>query len=224
MFLARSIKLKIFIVSQIALAILFLSREDYSQERSWVFVGTDERRTKAAYVDPNTQKRSNGNFFVWEKMIWSDASYLIGLVEWDCRQKRSRVVQESLYNQYGELTQLSKNFDWVYMVDETLGAGIYKIVCRNVQNSPQPPLTEAPSVISLAEIIVVAASLRESPSINGSVIREVPKKERLILTGEPPRGNWHRVIDQDSQSSGWLHRSTFKIIKPKKSSPRRKFA
>lgn len=224
MSVTSSIKLKFFVLSQIALAILLLNRHHYSQDGAWIFVGTDERRTKAMYVDPNTRKSPAGNLFVWEKLIWSDASYLLGLVEWDCRQKRSRVIQQSLYDRYGELSELSKNFDWLYMVDETLGAAVYKVVCRAARTSPPSSSIETASEISLAEIIVSAASLRESASIKGSVIREVAKRERLILTDAEPRGNWHQVIDRDTQSKGWLHKSTFKVIKPSKSSPRRKSA
>jgi len=165
-----------------------------------------------SYVDLNTQKQPNGNLYVWEKLIREDTNFVIGLVEWDCRQKRSRVIQQTIYDKYGDPQEMSKNFDWTYTIDGTLGAGIYKMVCRNSEKVSQSSMTKTSAGIQLAEITVTAANLRESPNTNSDVIREVSRKERLILSDERPQGNWFKVLDKESQSEGWLHKSTFKII------------
>jgi len=161
MFFNNSNKSNIILFLQTIFLILFICQKSYSQERAWTFVGTDEKETMSAYVDTNIQTQSNGNLFVWEKLIQADMNFVIGLVEWDCQQKRSRTIQQAFYDRYGEPLNLSKNSDWIYVIDGTLGAGIYRKVCRNSNSSSKIN----PKVL-LAEITSLAASLREFPNIN----------------------------------------------------------
>lgn len=209
-------------IIQIAFIFLILCQKSYSQERNWVFVGTDEKETMLAYVDLKPQKQSNGILLIWEKMIESNTTYTIGLVEWDCREKRSRTVQQILYNRFGEPLRTSRYTDWLYTIDGTLGASIFRMVCGNTLNSPDVSSENVQGKLVLAEIIVTAASLRDSPNIKGRLIREIPKKERLIMANEKPRGNWFKILDREIQSEGWLHKSTFRIIDSNKSEPKKK--
>ena len=218
----NSNKSYIILFFQFVLLILFVCQNSYAQERVWTFVGTDEKEKMLAYVDANAEKRSNGNLFVWEKVVRADTNYAIGLVEWDCREKRSRTIQQTLYDRYGEPLDIAKNYDWIYVIDGTLGASIYRIVCRNSKNTSRNSPSKTSSKVSLAEITTLAARLRESPNINSYVIRAVSKGEQLILADEESQGNWYKVIDKETQSEGWLHKSTFKIIKPDKPAPRKR--
>jgi hypothetical protein len=218
----NSNKSNIILLFQITFLILFICQTNYAQERVWTLVGTDEKETMLSYVDVNAQKQPNGNLFVWEKVVHADTKYAIGLVEWDCRQKRSRTIQQTLYDQYGEPLNMAKTSDWIYVIDGTFGASIYRIVCRNSKNTSKNSPSKTTSKVSLAEITSLAARLRESPNINSYVIRAVSKGEQLILADEEPQGNWYKVIDKETQSEGWLHKTTFKIIKPSKAAPRKK--
>lgn len=206
---------------QIVFLIVFIYQKGYSQERVWTFVGTDEKETTLTYVDTNTQRQSNGNLFVWQKLIRIDTNFVIGLVEWDCQEKRSRTIQQTLYDRYGEPLNMSKSSDWIYVIDGTLGASIYRMVCQASKNTRKYSASKINAKVSLAEIISLKASLRELPNIKSNVIREISKGERLILVDEAPQGNWYRVIDKDTQSEGWLHKTTFRIIEPSKT-PQRK--
>lgn len=218
----NSNKSNIILLFQFIFLILFICQRNYAQERVWTFVGTDEKQTMLAYVDANAKKRSNGNLFVWEKVVRGDTNYVIGLVEWDCRQKRSRTIQQTLYDKYGEPLDIAKNYDWIYVIDGTLGANIYRMVCRGSKNTPKNSPSKTNPEVLLAEITSLAARLREFPSINSNVIRAVSKGERLILADEEPQGNWYKVIDKETQGEGWLHKTTFKVIKPGKSAPRKR--
>lgn len=221
MFFNNSNKFNRLLLFQIVLFVLIVCQKSNAQERVWVYVGTDNKNTMLGYVDLNTQRQPNGNLYVWEKMIRSDTNIVIGLVEWDCRQKRSRIIQETMYDSYGEPLKMSKNLDWTYTIDGTLGASIYRMVCRNYEKVSRSSTAKTPAGIQLAEITVAAANLREFPNTNSDVIREVKRKERLILSDEKPQGNWYKVLDKESQSEGWLHKSTFKIINSGKSSSKK---
>jgi hypothetical protein len=181
----------------------------------------NENHTTAALIDKNISKLPNGNLLFWEKLLRRDTGYDIGLVEMNCEQKSSRALQETTYNSLGQPVKCGKNLPWIFVVPETIGADIYKTVCQG-NLVPKPiPAKKSKSKLSLAEITVTAASLRETPNINGNVIREVSLKEQLILANEGPQGNWYKVVDKESQIEGWLHKTTFKIIKSSKSLPKK---
>jgi hypothetical protein len=193
----------------------------FSQQQDWMIVTIDENHTIIALIDKNISKLPNGNLLFWEKLVRRDTGYDIGLIEMNCVQKSSRTIQEATYNSLGQPVKFGKNLPWMFVVPETIGAKIYKTVCQ-VNLVPKPiSVKKSKSKILLAEITVTAASLRETPNINGNVIREVSLKEQLILANEEPQGNWYKVVDKESQSEGWLHKTTFKIIKPNKSLPKK---
>lgn len=193
----------------------------FSQQQDWMIVTADENNTTVALIDKNIKKLPNGNLLFWEKLVRRDTGYDIGLTEFDCTRKRSRTIQETTYNSLGQPVKFGKNLPWFFVVPETIGADIYKTVCQgNLVPKPIPAKKSKPK-LSLVEITVTAASLRETPNIKGNVIREVSLKEQLVLADEERQGNWYKVVDKESQSEGWLHKTTFKIIKPSKSLPKK---
>jgi hypothetical protein len=192
---------------------LAFPNQAFSQQQDWMIVTIDENHTIIALIDKNISKLPNGNLLFWEKLVRRDTGYDIGLIEMNCVQKSSRTIQEATYNSLGQPVKFGKNLPWMFVVPETIGAKIYKTVCQG-NLVPKPiSVKKSKSKILLAEITVTAASLRETPNINGNVIREVSLKEQLILANEEPQGNWHKVVDKESQSEGWLHKTTFKVIK-----------
>ena len=155
--------------------------------------------------------QSNKNFR--QKLLSCLEHPFLKLSNRELLQKRSRTIQEATYNSLGQPVKFGKNLPWIFVVPETIGADIYKTVCQG-KLVPKPiSAKKSKSKISLAEITVTTASLRETPNINGTVIREVSLKEQLILANEEPQGNWYKVVDKESQSEGWLHKTTFKVIK-----------
>jgi hypothetical protein len=189
---------------------LFIPQQIRSQKTEWIFVESNMSNTSRMFVGKNIVKLKNGIIQVWQKEIVENSKITIGLVEWNCSKKQLRVIRENIYNIFGELIERHDlSSDWDYVTPDTVGDSIYNVVCKNRKTS-----NKSATKISLAEIITTAASLRESPNIRGNVIREVSLGEQLILSDEESVGNWYKVIDKESQTEGWLHKTTFKIIKP----------
>jgi hypothetical protein len=194
----------------------------YSQTQNWTFVNLNANLSVAAYIDKNIKKLPNGNLQVWQKLLFNDGFKNISLINWDCQRNRSQTIQQTILNDLGGVVKISTKIEnWMYSSPGSVSEDIQKMVCRGNSDRKKVSSTKTKTKISLAEITTTAASLRESPSINGSLIREVQFGEQLILANEEPSGNWHKVIDKETQSEGWLHNTTFKIIKPGKSSAKK---
>jgi hypothetical protein len=168
------------------------------------------------YIDTNYEVLPNGNLQLWQKGVFADGSgFMLALIELDCQQKRSRTLQETIYDNFNRRLKTKNHEDtWAYIIPDSIGEKVFLMLCWNQEITPRKTSTKSSTKISLAEIITTAASLRESPNIRGNVIREVSLGEQLILSDEESVGNWYKVIDKESQTEGWLHKTTFKIIKP----------
>ena len=62
----------------------------FSQKQDWMIVTTDENYTTVALIGKSISKLPNGNLLFWEKLVRRDTGYDIGLIEFDCIQKRQQ--------------------------------------------------------------------------------------------------------------------------------------
>ena len=179
-------------------------------EQRWLKIATDVEGTNY-YIEKESRKTSgNSNIRTWEKRIRSDFSYSILLTEWNCHDKRERLIQFTDYNVQRRLEVTSEEpSDWHPIIPDSIAEKFFKIVCL------EPPRLSAKVKISMkkyAEIIAKKAYLRDRASPSGEIICDLIKGEKLMLINVEPIGGWYKVVDSKTKSIGWLHGNTFKVI------------
>ncbi|HEY0460535.1 MAG TPA: SH3 domain-containing protein [Pyrinomonadaceae bacterium] len=187
----------------------------------WSFVGMTPD-SALWYVDKSIKKKPSGIVQAWEKVVYPDKSYIIGLNEWKCSEKMKRVIQANSYYPNGDYQSRTLTpLPWRYVVPDAIEEKTYKIVCDDLSNrKSETENNKADSNFSFAQIVKKAKLMREA-SQNSEVIRELAVGEKLVLVSVTSTSTgWYLVIDQKSDSKAWVHGNYFKIIKAN-SSPRK---
>jgi hypothetical protein len=205
----------IFQLSGLVIICLFFSLNVSAQSR-WSLVFS--RDTSDWYIDKSTiKKKPTGIVQAWEKVVYQDNSYGLGLNEWKCSEKMKRLIQFSSYNQFGEpLSRSLTPLPWRNIVPDSIEEKAFNIVCKNSNKTPRNN-EKAGSNLSFAKIIVNKSKLMSESNSNSEIIREVTLGEKLVLVSEEPVGIWYQVLDSKTNSQVWLNGNHFKIIKVKKS-------
>ena len=217
------VNMKIKFTSLIFCFLFFPIQMVHAQNQRWTFVDygikNDERST-AFYIDKNFRTVPNVNSEVWTKVVKSDGSYLIALVEWNCAGKKNRVKQETDYDTTGDAITTKTDFGWEYIVPDSVNESVFRFVCSNANSKMVVPRTKTGA--TFAEITTKNANLRESPNLSSPVIRTVALGEKLVLADAEPVGAWYKVLDSKTKNECWLHGNTFKVVPAKKTQPKTK--
>jgi hypothetical protein len=205
----------IFQLSGLVIICLFFSVNVSAQSR-WSLVFS--RDTSDWYMDKSTIKKNpTGTVQAWEKVVYQDNSYILGLNEWKCSEKMKRLLQSGSYTSFGEpLSRSLIPFPWRYIVPDSIEEEMYNIVCKNSNKTPRNN-EKAGSNLSFAKITAKKSKLMSESNSNSEIIREVTLGEKLVLVSEEPVGIWYQVLDSKTNSQVWLNGNHFKIIKVKKS-------
>lgn len=204
-----------FTISVVFCVVLSLSL--FGQSR-WIFVGTTDDYS-FWYVDQTIQRKSPKIIAAWEKVVYENKSYGIGLNEWNCSAKMKRLIQAQSYNSNGDLTNRSLTpLPWRYIVPDSVEEQTYKIVCDNSANSIIKKHNSADPTARFvtAQIVVKNTNLLRKPDINGDVVREVSFGEKFIMIVQQALGNWYYVMDLETNSRGWLYIRDAKIVQLEK--------
>lgn len=209
-------KMKIvFQLSGLVIICLFFSFNVSAQSR-WSFVFSTD--TTDWYIDKGTIKKNpTGTVQAWEKAVYQDNSYSLGLNEWKCSEKMKRLIQFSSYTPFGESVSRSLiPLPWRYIVPDSIEEKAFGIVCKNSNKTPRNN-EKSGSNLSFAKIIVKKSKLMSESTSNSEIVREVTLGEKLVLVSEEPVGIWYQVLDSKTNSQVWLNGNHIKIIKVKKS-------
>jgi Bacterial SH3 domain len=188
-------------------------------QTGWTLADVSGADSSIHLLDMETMKtKSLGIISGWHKVVYDNNSYTIALNDWNCTEKKSRLIQVTNYTQYGNvISSNSIPSPWKYIIPDSVEEGIFRMVCgKSNQNKPKT-VEKNNANSSFAKIIVKKANLRSEPNANSEVIREVGLGEKLVLVTEDSVGVWYKVLDLKTNSQGWLHGNNFKIIKAKTS-------
>jgi hypothetical protein len=190
---------------------LFLSINAAGQT-DWTFVALTSSRDIVS-IDKNFIRSPNGITRVWEKVVSSDDTYRINLMEWECSKKRFRFVQEAVYDANGIISRSDKKSVWRTFVPDSTGMLLYLNICEVSQNESSGKQNIEKSDSSFAQITVRKANLMSEASSQSDIIGEVFLGEKLILVSEESVGVWYPVINPRTKSQAWLNGNHFKIVK-----------
>jgi hypothetical protein len=111
----------------------------FSAQAEWSYVGTSSNGSLTAYMDFSTLRKTANGYRVWDLHDYkappkmTGALSMSGLNEYDCKQERSRILQETHYSGpmgRGEvLRTISGPSDWSYVIPGSVGESSMEIVC-----------------------------------------------------------------------------------------------
>ncbi len=198
------------------------------QSNRWQFIGTNDNGSRS-YLEKSNQKQTDNKRQTWVKDVYSDGSYKITLINWQCSEKIFQAVESTNYEASGKYIDREGSSPWTTVVPDSVVENYYKAVCLSTGQQSDTQ-ADAASETLIAQIITKNANVREAPFANSPVVQTIEKGARLFLADAQPTGAWYQVIIPDTNATGWLHGSTIKLltIKPnsnqskQKSKPARK--
>ena len=187
----------------------------FAQSQEWIYIARSEEGRY--YVKRKIDKLPGDNPAMWMKIVSEDGSEQISYSEWDCKGRRFRLKQTSTYAADGTAIEQLKDLDWAFVSPETVSERLIKEGCGS------------PMEVKYALIILKEVKLRETPSINGGVIRTAKLNEKFPLTPFVPVGAWYQIYDPKTLFEYWVHGNGIKIVsrdvkitKPNKTTVRKK--
>ena len=167
------------------------------------------------FLDKAFTKTKSGTVTAWEKVIYPDGAYSLGLNEWNCSAKKKRLLQSHSYDTEDEVIGVQTTpLPWRFVTPDSIEEKTFKIICADSiskRKIVEDDNGESASAASLARIIKKSALL--SAAAPGSrVIRRVAVGEKLFLVSKKSNGVWYQVFDPRTGSSGWLNGNHFKIV------------
>lgn len=100
-------------------------------EPNWVQVGATDDATYS--IDKNSLKRDGDMVTVWESIYMPKKKITAKIFrEYDCKEKRQKILSETIYNKDGEnFSRPIKEVQWQYVVRESVGEQLMIHVCKN---------------------------------------------------------------------------------------------
>ena len=186
-----------------------------SAQSRWVFIGTSADDS-SWYIDKSITEEKSGTITAWEKAVLPNRSFSIGLTEWNCSERKKRILQSGDYAPSGEVLRYQNMpLPWRSVVPDAIEEGIFNVVCAiSKKKIAEKDRNSGPSG-AFAQIIRKSALMSEASS-NGKVIRRVAAGEKLALMSEESTGIWYRVLDPQTNSESWLNGNHFKIVRASK--------
>ena len=180
-------------------AILIFTVAAFAQTEAWRYVATLPGGAKS-YLNDEAKALPNKNNLRWEKMIKSDGSFAIALVEWNCPNKLRLTRQVTFYNADGSVIGTKKNgFDWTPIIPGSSADFLYRRVCTAV-------------TLQTAEINALEADLRAFPAHTAPITRITKRGDRFQIVPESGAGGWFNIVDSETQEDYWLPGGSFKTI------------
>lgn len=172
----------------------------------WLYIALSAEGYKVYRLD-KIDRLENGNLANWMRTADRTGFYRETYYEYDCKDNRSRILQDHSYSPDDKLLDYNKipaDTSWITAPPDTLAEVLFTVVCK-------PPV--APQIV---EIKVIRANLRSRPHPQAEIIKTAEKGTRFQLSLGLQVGNWFNVVDEETQEDYWIHRSVFEFIEQKK--------
>lgn len=193
------------------------------QVNRWQFVGRSDTGS-SSYLDKSVEKQTGDIRRTWTKEVFSDGSYKIGLVDWQCRAKKFRILEGASYESSGKyIYREGRSSPWITVVPDSVSENYYRVVCRSTGQA-SPPESKSSENKTIAEVIALHANVRASPTADSPIVQRVKKGVRLTLAAVEPTNGWYQVFIPVTNETGWLYGSTIELLAAKSHSrqPRQK--
>ena len=179
------------------------------QPERWQFVGRNDNGSRS-YLENSNQRRIGNKRQTWTKDIYKDSSYKITLIEWQCREKKFRILEATNYAPEGTYLGQEAGSDWSTVVPDSVSENYFKTICAAEQTASESDL---PNTKKSVLVITENANVRETPFSVSPVVQTLTKGTRVILADDDPVGAYYQVFLPNSDEVGWLHGNTIKILK-----------
>lgn len=103
-----------------------------TQEENWLPVAESADHTIMTFIDINNLSEERNTMIIWVKYLYIDHSYTIVLEQFDCKNIRSRRLEQITYTPSGYVA-LHKQWaspKWKSIVPGTNGEVVRKFVCQ----------------------------------------------------------------------------------------------
>lgn len=179
----------------------------FAQDNRWLFIGSNVNGS-TSYLEKSALKETGDRKRTWVQDVFSDGSYKIVLIDWQCRDRRFRFIESINYAPSGAFIDKRGISEWMSVVPDSVSENYYKVVC----NLPEKTATVSPESKMIALIIARNANVRESPTTDSRVTQKVAKGARLFLVDGKLSGGWYQVFVDETKQMGWLHGNTIKLL------------
>lgn len=201
---------------------LLVNQPTFAQQSRWQFIGKNDNGS-LSYLEKSSQNGSGNRKRTWVKEVYSDRSYKIILIDWQCRERKFQAVESTSYAGSGEYIDKEGSSPWTAVVPDSVVENYYQAVCVSIGQTPTTK-SDTSSNKMMAQVIAQNANVRESPTTNSRVIQNAAKGTRFIVADAEPTGSWYQVFIPNTIEIGWLHGNTIKLItvEPESTQPKRK--
>lgn len=180
--------------------VLLINQTARAQQNRRQFIGRNANGS-ISYLEKSDQRESGNRKQTWTKEVYSDRSYKITLVEWQCFEKKFRVIESTNYAPSGECIDREGSSPWTTVIPDSVSECYFDVVCAS---SKQSTLAESNSSgkQKIAQVIIINANIRRSPDAGSAVIQKIKKGARLFLTDTEPVNGWYQVLIPGTNESG----------------------
>lgn len=171
---------------------------------------------------------------IWIKTVLSNGSYRIQLEKWNCKKKQFSYSVITSYSAKG-VTLSSYSYPDGPLIDaisNSVGERIYKAVCHSQlilkenrtisRNNNKQGNSKNNTIGKFVEVKVDAVNIRESDSMEATVIGQADREQIFELTGEKS-GGWYQFFFNDENGDilnspsnetrkAWIHGNTIKFV------------
>ena len=178
--------------------VLILQITGQAQRVRWRYVSTIYDGVKI-YLDERIVTAKNKHKIVWDKRVKMGGAVAVSQVDWDCVNKRSKILEMVLYRADQSLIRSTKKFEWQNLVPGTISEILFQQICK------------AKPRLRYVEIIIDSAGLFAGPLDNGTPLRIATKGSRFVLVEGTGPGGWYNIVDARTQNDYWVHGNNIKI-------------
>ncbi len=217
----------IFLLAGNILVICYPTRAQQQEENNnrWQFVGRNDSGS-SFFLDKSVQKQTGGIRRTWSKQVFGDGSYKIGLVDWQCRARKFRILEGATFNRSGEyIYREDKPTGWISVFPDSVSESYFNVVCASTGRTSVVESNKL-NTGKIAQVIALDAYIRESPNASSRVIQKVEKGVRLLLADADTASTngWYQVFIPETNETGWLRGSHIELLagKARARQPRQK--
>ncbi len=202
----------------------------------WYFLGNNSNQIDyyldlASFNNIDFEKSMRS---IWIKTVFSNGSYRIQLEKWNCKKKQFSFSTITDYSAQGvALNSFSYRDDrWKVATPDSIAERIYKAVCHSQlvlkdnraisRNNDKQGNSKNNIKGKFVVVNVDAVNIRESDSIEATVIGQADRGQFFELTGEK-KGSWYQIFVNDGNGDiqnspsnkkrmAWIHGNTFKFV------------
>jgi hypothetical protein len=205
---------------------IILAIPGYSQEADnrWLYVTASKDETQV-YQDRIYNELPNGNRTIWEKFLDKTGFYTLQLSEYNCKQRKARILEVYRYNPQGNVVLSGDgSTEWRTPIPDSVGEASYENVCSIENHAPTAPPTnyrrerqatpyspKGDIGVDYGIVTSARANLREGPGTDYAAFLGIPKGDMVALLGGGDDSGWYETIHVKSNTEGFIHGSTISV-------------